>query len=294
MRTSRILGLTTAALCGTIVLNSFMLVKTAGMHPSSTGAPGEWTCANAQTGCHANATVTNDNTNIVNTLTYSAADSSYVPGQTYTLTLKAQKSGINKFGFGMVALQNSNTANTGTFVITDPNRTQIISGTGSLSTRKYVTHKTNGTPQVSPGVGQWSFNWKAPASNVGNITFWYATNCTDNSGDEDGDALYLSSFQIHPFSGTAIDEIIKGEDFQAILNPSLNELILNYELLKSCELSVTLFDAQGKMLKKVEASEKPAGSHSERIDLSQDISSGIYFVHLTINDQMLTKKLMIQ
>lgn len=280
-------------ICSGITLSSFML-KTAGMHPSSTGAPGEWTCANAQTGCHSDATVTNDNTNIVNTLTYSAADSSYVPGQTYTLTLKAQKTGIAKFGFGMVALRNSNTANTGTFVITDATRTQIISGTGSLSTRKYVTHKTNGTPAVSPGLGQWSFNWKAPATNVGNITFWYATNCTNNNGKELGDQLYLSSFVIHPFVSTAISELVNEEDFHAILNPSLNELQLHYELIQECELSVNLFDANGKMLKNIEAGKKTAGEYTDHIDLGKDIGTGIYFVHVNINDQVITKKIMIQ
>ncbi|TAL63429.1 MAG: T9SS type A sorting domain-containing protein [Bacteroidetes bacterium] len=293
MKKSYIITLTIAGLCTGITLSSFML-KTAGMHPSSTGAPGEWTCANALTGCHANATITNDNTNIVNTLTYSASDSSYVPGQTYTLTLKALKSGITKFGFGMVALQNSNTANTGTFVITDANRTQIISGTGALSTRKYTTHKTNGTPAVSPGLGQWTFNWTAPSANVGDITFYYASNCTNNNGTAAGDQLYLSSFTIHPFSGTSIEEFVKDEAFQSILNPSLNELILNYELLKECELSVSLFDAQGKMIKSISSPNQPAGEYSDHINLSMDLGTGIYFVHVNINDQTLTRKIMIQ
>lgn len=293
MKKKHIITLVSLAACSYITFSSFML-KTAGMHPSSTGAPGDLgTCANATTGCHSNATVTNDNTNIVNTLTYSAADSSYVPGQTYTLTLKAQKNGIAKFGFGMVALRNSNTTNTGTFVITDANRTQVISGTGSLSTRKYATHKTNGTPAVSPGLGQWSFNWTAPSTNEGDITFWYCTNCTNNNGQATGDQLYVSSFKIHPFSGTAINELLKDENFHTYLSQSLGQLVLNYELLKDCNISINLFDAQGRMLIRSDAQNKPTGQHTERIDLSDDISTGIYFVHVNINDQVLTKKIMI-
>lgn len=294
MKKSYIITIALAAVCSCITLSSFM-VKTAGMHPSSTGAPGDLgTCANATTGCHANATVTNDNTNMVNTLLYSAADSSYVPNQTYTLTVKAQKSGIVKFGFGLLALQNSNTSNTGTFVVTDANRTQTMSGTGSLSSRKYMTHKTNGTPAVSSGLGQWSFNWKAPATNVGKITFWYATNCTNNNNANTGDQLFLSSFVIHPFASTAIYELLKEGDLQVILNPALNQLELNYELLKGCEFSVNLFDSQGRMIKNVAGTNKPAGQYSEQVDLSRDINTGIYFVHVSIDDQAITKKIMIQ
>ncbi len=293
MKKTHILTLSVLALCSYITLSSF-LVKTAGMHPSSTGAPGEMTCANAQTGCHANAIVTNDNTNMVNTLTYSAADSSYVPGQKYTLLLKAQKSGISKFGFGMVALTTSGNANAGTFAITDANRTQIISGTGSLASRKYATHKTNGTPQVSPGLGQWSFDWTAPATNVGDIKFYYASNCTNNNGANTGDQLFLSSFKIHPFVATSIMEYLAEGDMQVILNPSLNELILNYNLIKDCKFSLNLFDAQGKVIQKIAPVQKASGQYSEQVSLSQDLNSGIYFVHVNINDMTLTKKIMIQ
>lgn len=264
------------------------------MHPSSTGAPGEPTCANAQYGCHSDAGITNDNTNIVNTLTYSTADSSYIPGQTYTITLQAQKPGMTKVGFGIVALRNSNNTNSGNWVITDAVRTHTISGTGGLSSRKYVTHSITGNQVVSSGLGQWSFNWTAPATNEGNITFYYSTNCTNNNGDALGDQLYLSSFTIHPFTGTSVSEWVKDESFQAILNPSLNELILHYELIKECELSINLFDAQGKMIKKTDPSQKTAGVYSDHIDLSQDINTGIYFVHLNINGKTLTRKIIIQ
>jgi len=270
------------------------MLKSSGMHPSSTGAPGETSCANAQIGCHSDASITNDNTHIVNTLIYSTADSSYVPGQTYTVTLQAQKPGMTKVGFGIVALRNSNNTNSGSWGITEAARTHTISGTGGLSSRRYVTHNITGNQTISIGLGQWSFNWTAPATDVGNITFYYATNCTNNSGDEMGDAIFLSSFQIHPYSGNSIHEWIKEGDFQAILNPSLNELVLHYELIKECELSVNLFDAQGKIIKRVDSSKRTRGIYSDRIDLSQDINTGIYFVHISINDQTLTKKIMIQ
>lgn len=266
------------------------------MHPSSTGAPGELgTCADATTGCHSNATVTKNDV-LINTLTYSTADSSYVPGQTYTVTVQAKKSGIVKMGFGIVALTTTGDNNAGSWTITDANSTQIISGSGSLASRSYVTHVSGGTttPYVTSGLGKWTFAWKAPATDVGNIKFYYCTNCTNNNGANTGDALYLSWFQIHPKSTTSVSDLLADSDLQAILNPSSNELVLNYQLMKDCQLSVNIMDAQGKMIKDINPSNKPAGKYSDHIDLVQDINTGIYFVNVNINDQTISKKIMIQ
>jgi len=199
-----------------IGLSSFVVIntyKTSGGHPSATGAPGEKTCADATTGCHSNAVIVKDTTNVVNTLIFSSADSSYTPDQTYNITLNAQKSGIAKFGFEIVALTKSTNANAGTWVITDANRTHTLVGSAPFSSRKYVTHSSNGTPSMSSGLGQWTFNWKAPSSNVGKITFYFTTSCTNNNGANTGEQLFLSTFEIHPPASASIGQFIEKSKF---------------------------------------------------------------------------------
>lgn len=292
MKTKYIITLSVLIVCSYITLSSF---KTAGAHQESTGAPGEKTCA--QSGCHANASVTNDNTNLVNTLTFSSSDSSYIPGQTYTVTVQAKKTGIVKMGFEIVALTTTGNNNAGTWVITSPTSTQIINGTSTgLTARRYVTHEAPGTttPYVTPGLGKWSFEWTAPATSQGNITFYYATNCTNNNGAETGDQLFLSSFTIHPNTGTSITEWLNEGTLQAMINPASNELVLNYNLKKECQLTVSLMDAQGKMVQTIDLANKPAGQNTDRINLAHGISSGMYLVNIHINDQVLTKKIMVQ
>ena len=294
MKKNHIISILVLSVCTYITLSSF---KTTGMHPSSTGGPGELgNCSNASTGCHAGATITNDNTSIVNTLIYSMSDSSYVPGQTYTVTVQAKKTGIVKMGFGIVALTTTGNNNAGSWQITDATSTHIIAGTGSLASRSYVTHAQPGTttPYVTSGLGKWTFAWKAPSSDQGNIKFYYCTNCTNNNGANTGDALYLSSFQIHPKSTNAISEWINESGVSIAVDRSSHELLLNYQLMKDCELSVNLLDAQGKMVQKADLSNKYAGRNCDRINLVQDISSGIYLVNVNINNQTLTKKIMIQ
>lgn len=294
MKNRYIITLAVLIVCSYITLSSF---KTTGAHQESTGAPGEGTCANSTTGCHSSASVTNDNTNIVNTLSFSAADSSYVPGQTYSITVQAKKTGITKMGFEIVALTKTGNNNAGTWVITSAASTQIINGTSSgLAGRRYITHKSAGTttPYVTSGLGKWTFSWTAPSTSQGDITFYYATNCTNNNGANTGDQLFLSSFTIHPNTGTSITEWLNNEDFQAMLNSVSNELILNYNLKKECELTVSLMDAQGKLVQTIDLANKSAGQNTDRINLTHGISSGMYLVNIAINDQVLTKKIMVQ
>jgi hypothetical protein len=50
----------------------------------------------------------------------------------------------------------------------------------------------------------WSFNWTAPATNVGAVTFYAAGLHGDNSGDETGDQTYTTNAVIQPGSAVTI------------------------------------------------------------------------------------------
>lgn len=274
---------------GGIILSGF---KTTGAHESSTGAPGEQTCK--QSGCHNDASVTND-VGTVNTLTFSSPDSSYVPGSTYTITIKAKKTGIVKMGFEIVALTTTGNNNAGTWSILDATATHTITGSGSLSSRKYVTHSSAGTtsPYVSSGTGTWKFAWKAPVTDQGKITFYYATNCTNNNGANTGDQLFLSNFTIHPSTGTSITEWLNEEDIIVATDNVSNNLLLNYNLKKECELAITLRDIQGKVVYNSTPQYRFAGMNNDKISLSNNIGSGVYIVTINIDDKNISKKVIL-
>src|SRR5688572_20708998 len=94
-----------------IVFANYTVLKTAGSHPGSTGAPGELTCAQAS--CHTDAQVSQD-FGTVNNLIYSDPNAEYIPGQSYTLTLQVTKALVSKFGFELNALEDLATTNIGT------------------------------------------------------------------------------------------------------------------------------------------------------------------------------------
>ncbi|MBL7813349.1 MAG: T9SS type A sorting domain-containing protein [Bacteroidetes bacterium] len=277
-------------LCSFVVLKTY---KSSGGHPSSTGAPGEKTCADALNACHNNASVAKDSTSLVNTLIFSQADSTYMPGNTYTLTLKAYKPGISRFGFQITALNKSDNKPAGDWVITDADRTHAITGDFNLPDRKYVTHSTNGTPAISSGLGQWSFNWKAPATNVGNITFYYASNCTNNDGSAGSDKIYLSSFTIKPSASATAQYLKKGSPLMVNLDAENHKLLISYHLLQPSNADITLTDMQGKMVFSHSVSGKKSGKIHETMPLPAGLAKGVYVATLSVHSEQKSVKLLI-
>ena len=140
--------------------------STSGSPGGKTGAPGDGTC----TDCHSG---TVQNGAAMNTVTFadlSGQVTSYTPGQTYAVNV-TMASNSTKNGFEIVALTPSNTQ-AGTVAAVDAINTKTVSSGGKTR----ITHKTAGSAFTS-----WSFSWTAPATNVGNVTFYLATNETNTS-----------------------------------------------------------------------------------------------------------------
>ena len=155
---------------------------TGGSPAGKTGAPGEGNC----TQCHAGMV----NSGLATSTLTSSGNNEYIPGNTYNFTLDIQN-GSAKNGFQIVVLDSISNSNAGNLTVTDANNTKLISG----NNRSYITHKAPGTSLTN-----WSFDWTAPATNVGPITFYYAYNVTNNASNSSGDQIYLSNFTIYPNS----------------------------------------------------------------------------------------------
>src|SRR5690349_3051632 len=87
---------------------------------STTGAPGETTCS--QSGCHGNGNGEGSGGGLFDNtgggfVTISGISGTYVPGQTYTITVHVAQLGAQRFGFNYEALDISN-GNAGTYSIT--------------------------------------------------------------------------------------------------------------------------------------------------------------------------------
>lgn len=141
-----------------------------------TAAPGEQACI----ACHDSNPATGTFAII--------APTTYLPGQTYQITVRHinQNSSRKRWGFELTALSGSGAA--GTF-----GNLSSFTQTLSQSNRNYIEHNVLGTFQNQTGGAQWTFNWTAPATNVGTVTLYAAGNQANSDGTEFGDQIYTTT-----------------------------------------------------------------------------------------------------
>jgi hypothetical protein len=154
-----------------------------------TGAPGETSC----TGCHGGTANTGPGSL---TLTLSDTTLMYSPGETFDATVVMKQVGRDKFGFVGLALKDAGNTTIGTFTIDDMVRTRTFND----GSRKYVSHTPCGADAVPPDSLSWTFHWKAPATNVGNITLYLAGLAANHNHALSGDDTYTLTVHLVPDS----------------------------------------------------------------------------------------------
>jgi hypothetical protein len=268
---------------------NFTTIKSAGAHPGATGAPNDGSCADA--GCHTGNVVLNDK--VVNSLIFPTPDSTYTPGKTYLVTIKVKKASIVRFGFEAGALDATN-KNAGTFALAESSRTQLLTHVVKGDTRTEVTHTQAGNSTTTTGSTQWTFNWTAPATNIGVITFYYATNAANNDKQNTGDNINVSTFKLKPASTLSVDEYLNESELSTYFNGDYNTVDLKYNLKKECAIRISILDANGSEIYSDKGEQKPQGPHTDQLTLPGNTASGIYFVNLQYEGHQLTKKLFVE
>ena len=154
-----------------------------------TGAPGETSC----TGCHGGTANTGPGS-----LTLALSDTTllYSPGETFDATVVMKQTGRDKFGFVGLALKDAGNTTIGTFTIDDVMRTRTYND----GPRKYVSHTPCGADATPPDSLSWTFHWKAPATNVGNITLYLAGLAANHNHALSGDDTYTLAVHLLPDS----------------------------------------------------------------------------------------------
>lgn len=179
--------LTTAKILAVLAaFPALTFARSEGADPGLTGAPGNSTCAM----CHGSGTANADGGNVK--ITFPA--SFYTPGATSKVTVTITDDAARRWGFEITARVNSSPSTTqaGAFAPADGN-SQLISA-GDFT---YLTHTLAGTRRGTTGPTTFEVNWTAPATNVGNVTFYVAANAADNNGSPSpGDHIYTSTLDL--------------------------------------------------------------------------------------------------
>lgn len=201
-RPKTILLLTLPAILGVFAYNAF--TDSNGPSGGYTGAPSENACNSCHTG-----TLRTAGTNWLKIkLLGNFTGNGYIPDSTYTLTVTYRESGRARYGFQITCLTAANDP-AGTFTATNT-RVKRVTASVSGKTREYIEHTSTGTsPVVSDSVA-WTFSWKAPSANLGNLVFYVALNATNNNSNSSGDSIFTKKFTVAP--STLLPKATAGAD----------------------------------------------------------------------------------
>lgn len=203
-----------------------------------------------------------------NLITTTAPAQGYSPGETYTVTVKAKEFPSDRIGFQITS--ETTTAKAGSFVITDPGRTQLV----GPST---VTHTLEGTTPIGTP-NTWTMDWVAPPEGTGTVTFAVALNSSNFDGMNSGDIIYVSGFNMLE-SNTGIVENPDQLISQAYPNPANDHINLGVPV----GANVQVFNISGQPIFTIEAS-----NNSERIDLTA-FPAGRYIVRVSHEGQFASR-----
>lgn len=244
-----------------------------------TNAPGETTCAIS--GCHVGVINSGAGSMIMD---FNAGANNYSPGQTYTITLGITSAGASRWGFEVVALNSSN-ASVGTFIGNDAQNT----ATGSANSRQYIYHKN---APIGNNTHLFSFQWTAPATNQGDITFYAIGNAANNNNNASGDLVYTTTREIS--FNTSVTQVAAGSSLlNAYPNPATEMLNISYSLQKADQTTLILTDLSGKTVATLLNNEyKNAGQYTQTLPLD-DIAAGIYLLQISNKHASYLQKVVI-
>ena len=79
---------------------------------------------------------------------------------------------------------------------------------------------------------------------------------------------------------------------QSYPNPCGSHAVISYQLPRSSEVSLSVYDVSGRLVEELVSGGVEAGYHSVRLDTKSYVS-GVYFYRLAAGNKLFTKKLIV-
>ncbi len=248
-----------------------------GAFPENTGAPGDLTCGRAP--CH---NVPDNVGTATISITVDSIGTRYYADSIHKIKVKITNPTTLKNGFQILALDATNRI-VGTWVLTDPTKTQIVAGI-SFPNRRYVTHQAAGNMQT-----EWMMSWKAPSASAGNVTFYASVLSANNDGTNQNDKVYTTKKEVTFSTRTATNELADVSFYQIFPNPATDKVSLTLIASQSHQLNIQITDITGRLVFK-EKWQVAIGNNDKIIDLIA-LPDGVFMIQLIGNQNIVSKKI---
>jgi hypothetical protein len=196
----------------------------------------------------------------------------YQPGQQYTASVKitASGTGLQGYGFQMIALRDAGNTDLDGFTDTNPNNYKIATINNG---RTYAEHDNISVANT------FNVKWTAPVAGTGNITFYASGNGVNGNGTTSGDGGAKFSLHLQEFGTVAANEP-QNLDYSMRLspNPVIGDTQLNTGTLPTGEYRARSFNASAKMV--WESPVAVTGTPEDIQIPSAEWQAGLYYIQL--------------
>jgi hypothetical protein len=266
-----------------LVAKASHLLQSAGGQNGFTGAPLEANC----TSCHVGQTQDGSSENTLSVVNASFQPvTSYTPGDTYTVSLQ-MTSNPTKKGFSATALDAAADMPAGSFVGSGIGGTQAFSANG----RSYVSHTASSNTDATT---LWAWTWTAPATNVGDVVFYVASNAANNNGANTGDVIYLSQHTIGSVADIDEQEAVAETSFNAGYSAEANKVVIDFTSLTSGAMFFNLVDMNGKSVYSKPMADAMIGQNKHSVALPSSIENGMYVVNFFVGNKAMSANILVQ
>ena len=212
--------------------------------------------------------------------TGTSAVSSYLPNKRYTIrtTITAGSGTPSGYGFQMIDIRKSNSANVKGFLASNQQNTGIQITTLMKNGRQYAEHDRKSTSNT------FNVKWRAPAtSGLGTITFYAAGNAVNGNGDLTGDGATFKNAEL-PEGRVATNDL--REDVQIKLFTEGGTIIVQSPDTRSVRMQMT--DLSGRVVL-ADTWRVTHGENQKTFNFGH-LNKGIYLFQLIDNQSLITKK----
>ena len=260
-----------------LIINAAIIFGNPGGAPAgyANNAPNYRNC----TSCHS-GTVNSGNGEII----FSGLPSTYTPGETYTISLTVTGSNRQGYGFQAIAMSGNSTAG------------MISSNSSSVSLEKNGDYVQQSSRTAS---GNWVFDWLAPSSDIGSVTFSASGLATGGSTGRTGDYVYTKSVLI-PATQVSVEENSLATNytiFQNYPNPFNPITTIRYFLPERALVNMFIYDMMGRKIKTLVNYQQTEGYKSIVWDATNNkgkpVSAGVYIYGIETSNFRKIKKMIL-
>ena len=180
----------------------------------------------------------------------------------------------------------------GTFaIITDSTNDQIMANGNNDPSLNDVTHTLSG---ISGKVTKsWYFNWTAPTTGTGVVTFFVAGVANTSKTSAAGAYVYTDSLVV-PQTTMGINELNSSAfNLSVFPNPLTENMNVKFSLKETSSVTMEIFDVNGNKVSDLISENEMSGDINKTFNVST-LAKGIYFVKLEINNKSTLKKIVVE